>query len=360
MKTSFQVARVMGIPIKLHITFLLVLPLFAFIFASNPAPYGFGDTTPIMEKYFLSLVTTILLFTCILLHELGHSYLAKKYGFKIESITLLLFGGVASMEEMPRDSSMEAKMAVAGPTVSFTIAAICLGIIALFPSFSTTAPMRIIWIIGYINIILAVFNLLPAFPMDGGRVLRAWYAKKMSYVEATQHAAYVGKLFAFIMGMFGLLYNVWLLMIAFFVYIGASEEERSTKISFALEKVPVRNIMTREIVSVPPSWTIEEITLFMFEKKHMGYPVIEGNDLKGIITFTDVHKVPPEERSKILVSDLMTPDVISINADADSSDALKLMTTNKIGRVLVIDKGSVVGILSRTDLMRTLMFLGEQ
>ena len=145
-----------------------------------------------------------------------------------------------------------------------------------------------------------------------------------------------------------------------FLFIGASEEERSTKISFALEKVPVRNIMTREIVSVPPSWTIEEITLLMFQKKHMGYPVIEGNDLKGIITFTDVHKVPPEERSKILVSDLMTPDVISINADADSSDALKLMTINKIGRVLVTDNGSVVGILSRTDLMRTLMFLGEQ
>lgn len=360
MKTSVQIARVMGIPIKLHITFLLVLPLFAFIFASNPAPYGFGDTTPAITKYIFSLVTTILLFTCILLHELGHSYLAKKYGFKIDSITLLLFGGVASMEEMPRDPSMEAKMAVAGPAVSFSIAAVCLGTIVLFPSFSATAPMRIIWLIGYFNIILAVFNLLPAFPMDGGRVLRAFYAKRMSYVKATQQAAYVGKMFAFIMGMFGLLFNVWLVMIAFFVYIGASEEERSTQISFTLEKVPVRKIMTQEIVSVSPSWTIEEITVFMFQKKHMGYPVMEGNDLKGIITFTDVHKVPPEERANIVVSELMTPEVISINADADSSEALKLMTTNKIGRLLVTDNGSVVGILSRTDLMRTLMFLGEQ
>jgi Zn-dependent protease/predicted transcriptional regulator len=360
MKTSFQIGRVMGIPIKLHITFLLVLPLFALIFASNPAPYGFDDTTSVLEKYILSLVTTIILFACILLHELGHSYLAKKYGFKIDSITLLLFGGVASMEEMPRNPSMEAKMAVAGPAVSFSIGAFCLGIIALFPSFSATAPMRILWLIGYINIILGVFNLLPAFPMDGGRVLRAFYAKRMSYIEATQHAAYVGKLFAFIMGIFGLLFNVWLVMIAFFVYIGASEEERATQISVTLEKVPVRNIMTQEIVSVPPSWTIEEVTAFMFQKKHMGYPVIEGNDLKGIITFTDVHKVPPEERANIQVSDLMTEKVISINADSDSSEALKLMSAKKIGRILVTDNGSVVGILSRTDLMRTLTFLGER
>jgi len=359
MKTSVQIARIMGIPIKLHITFLLILPLFALIFASNPAPYGFSDIDPLLVRYLLSLITTILLFTCILLHELGHSYLARKYGLKIDSITLLLFGGVAAMEEMPREPAKEAKMAFAGPMVSFTIGAGCLVLYGLLPSFSGTALFRIIWIMGYINLILGVFNMLPAFPMDGGRVLRAWFAAHMPYVEATQRAAYIGKLFAFLMAMVGIMFNPWLLLIAFFVYIGASEEERATVVSVTLEKVTVGDIMTRDIISVTPSMTVEDITTFMFEKKHMGYPVIEANVLKGIVTFTDVHKVPQQERANVLVSDVMTRDIISITADADASEALKLMSTRNIGRVLVIDNGSVIGILSRTDLMRTLMLLSE-
>ena len=363
MKNSFQIGKIMGIPIKLHITFLFILPVFALIFASNPAPYGFSNVNDPAIRYLLAFVTTILLFSSILLHEIGHSYFAQKYGVKIENITLMLFGGVASMEEIPRNPAQEAKMAIAGPMVSFTIGTMCLvfnGVITdLQPSFSDSNIFHVVWLIGYINLIVGVFNLLPAFPMDGGRILRAWFATSMSYVKATQKAAYIGKMFAFMMGVLGVLANPWLILIAFFIYIGASEEARTTAVSVVLEKVPIKNIMSRDIVSVQTSMTVDDLSKLMFEKKHMGYPVIDDNNLKGIVTFTDLHNVPAHERANVSVSDVMTKDVITLSADADASEALKIISTKNIGRILVTDNNSIVGILSRTDLVRALQLLSE-
>ena len=126
MKSSLEIGSVMGIPIKLHITFLLVLPMFAYLFAINPQPFGFANFEPPLTRYALSVLTAILVFASVLLHELAHSYLAKRYGVNIESITLFLFGGVSAMEEMPRKPGQEAKMAFAGPLTSLIIGSICL------------------------------------------------------------------------------------------------------------------------------------------------------------------------------------------------------------------------------------------
>ncbi|WP_406660343.1 CBS domain-containing protein [Methanolobus sp. ZRKC3] len=363
MRTSLKIGTIMGIPIKLHITFLLILPVFALVFATNPAPFGFADVPSLGMNYALSLLTTILLFACILLHELGHSYFAKKYGVTIKDITLLLFGGVSSMEEIPRDPSQEFKMALAGPLVSFIIGFALLAMNSIIDSsisgYSDGLIYRMFLILGSINIVLGAFNLLPAFPMDGGRLLRAWYAKRMSYIKATHYAAYFGKMFAFIMGIFGLLANPWLLLIAFFVYIGASEEDKSTTVTVLLERYTVKDIMSDKVVSVSDDISVEELSKFMFENKHMGYPVMKGNSLKGIVTFTDIRNILPHERFAVLVSDVMTRDIISVSSKDVASEAFKVMTLNNIGRVLVIDDGELVGILSRTDLMRTLMLLNE-
>ncbi|WP_370572842.1 CBS domain-containing protein [Methanomethylovorans sp.] len=365
MKTSFQIGKILGIPIKLHITFLLILPVFALVFATNPAPFGFQNQTSPLMSYLLSFTTTILLFFCVLLHELGHSYVAQRYGVEIKDITLMLIGGVSSMEEIPRNPSQELKMAFAGPLVSliigFTIFVSNFLVASMIASYGATSIYMMFNILSSINIVLGLFNLLPAFPMDGGRVLRAWYAKRMNYIQATHYAASVGKLFAFLMGIVGLFSNAWLILIAFFVYIGASEEDRSTTVTVTLEKYSVSDVMTPNVTSVSPYMTIENLLHFMFEHRHMGYPVMEGNSLKGIVTLTDVHKVPPLERAVLQVRDIMTTSVFSLTADAKAADAFKLMMSNNIGRVLVIDSnGSVVGILSRTDLMRAMMLSNEQ
>jgi Zn-dependent protease len=364
MKSSLKIGSVMGIPIRLHITFLLILPMFAYVFAINPQPFGFRGVEPPIIKYLLSVLTAILLFASIVLHELAHSYMAMRYGIKIESITLFLFGGVSAMEEMPRKPGQEAKMASAGPLTSLVIGFVCLfiygNLISPNPVLSQNPVYLIIWILGVMNLVLGIFNLLPAFPMDGGRVLRSFFARRMSYVKATQSAAAVGKFFAILMAIFGILVsNLWFPLIALFIYVGASEEERSTRAEVTLENILVRDIMTRNVVSVSPSMSVEDLIKFMFEKRHMGYPVMEGDSLKGIVTFTDIQRIPYVDRPVAKVSDIMTRDVISVSPDAQASDVLKLVSYKNIGRVVVIDNGSVVGILSRTDLVRILKLRSE-
>ncbi|MDD4748336.1 MAG: CBS domain-containing protein [Methanosarcinaceae archaeon] len=364
MKFSFKIGTIMGIPIKLHITFLLILPVFAYLFASAPEPYGFLEVEALTMRYTLSTLTALLLFVSILLHELAHSYLAKRYGVSIESITLFLFGGVSSMEEIPRKPSQEAKMAFAGPFVSLVLGLFCLILYEYFifptPEFLKNPAFRIIWILGVLNVVLGIFNLLPAFPMDGGRVLRSLYARKMSYIKATQSAAAVGKFFAILMAIFGILIgNLWFPLIALFIYMGATEEERSTQASVTLENVLIKDIMTKTVISVHPSMSVEDLVHFMFKNKHMGYPVMEGGVLKGIVSFTDVRKVPPLERPVLLVRDIMTKEVLSVSSSVQAHEALKLISGKNIGRVLVIDDGTLVGILSRTDLVRILRLMSE-
>ncbi|MDQ1254773.1 MAG: hypothetical protein QG646_4043 [Euryarchaeota archaeon] len=364
MKSSLGIGRVMGIPIKLHITFLLVLPMFAYVFAINPQPFGFAGVEPPLTRYAFSALAAILLFVSILLHELAHSYLAKSYGVKIEGITLFLFGGVSAMEEMPRKPGQEAKMAFAGPLTSLIIGTVCLLIykylISFNPTFLQNPAYLILWILGSMNLVLGIFNLLPAFPMDGGRVLRSFYAMRMSYVKATQSAASVGKFFAILLAIFGIIVgNLWFPLIALFIYVGASEEEKSTQAEVALENILVKDIMTKDVVPVSPSMSVDDLVQFIFHKKHMGYPVMDGDHLKGVVTLTDIERVPYQDRYVARVSDIMTKNIISVPSTARASDALKLISSKNIGRVMVVDNGSLVGILSRTDLVRILRLRSE-
>src|SRR3989304_8558776 len=354
MDSSIQIGKLMGIPIKLHITFLLILPVFGYIFANNPPGFGFSDVGPLWFRYSLGLSVALLLFTCVLLHELGHSYVAKKHGSNIQGITLFLFGSVSSLEDIPRNPKIEFKMALAGPAILLLIGS---ALIILYEILKVNTPasnpiLRLVWMIGYINIVLFIFNLLPAFPMDGGRVLRAVLAGKMSYLRATRTAVYVGKMFSIFMGIFGFLTvstgGFWFLLIAFFIYIGASEEEKSTQVSVILEGTKVKDIMSRNILTVSPEMTVEELVDLMFKHKHMGYPVVDNEQPTGIVTFNDGQKVPKEERKLIRGSQIMTQELITAKEDDDAIIALKIMTANNIGRIIVKNDGKMTGIVSRT------------
>jgi len=370
MKTSFQIGKIMGIPIKLHITFLLILPFFAWSFAVTPPRLGFSDQD-LSLRYVLSFAAAISLFICVLLHELGHSYIAKKHGTNIQNITLFLFGGVSSIEDIPKDPKTELKMAMAGPGVSFLIGLISIIIFSFFKpagasfmNYLFLSPindpyLRLVWMIAILNIILGIFNLLPAFPMDGGRVLRAWLAQRMSYIKATREAAGIGKMFAIFMGIFGLLYNFWFMLIAFFIYIGASEEEKSTEINLILEGVKIKDVMSKEVQTVTSGMSVEDLVEYIFRFKHMGYPVVDDGQLKGMVTFTDMQKVPKDERKVVKVSQVMNKKIISLQEDDDAVNAFKLMTVNNIGRIIVKKGEKISGIVSRTDLIRAIQLLGE-
>lgn len=363
-KWSIQIGKVMGIPIKLHITFLIILPIFMLVFARNPAPFGFYGVESTILQYAFGGLASVALFSCVVLHELGHSYVAIKNGVRIRSITLMLFGGVASMEEIPRNPKIESKIAMAGPGVSLMLAVIfALSYSLVAPVLGSDAPIPILlFLLGVLNVFLGIFNLLPAFPMDGGRLLRAYMATRMSYINATRNAVYVGKMFAFAMGIFGLMIpHPLLILIGFFIYIGASEEGKATEIAVTLDDIKVSDIMTRNVISVPPTITVSKLVDLMFKEKHMGYPVVDEawKNVKGIVTFSDVQKIPRERRDITSVEDIMTSDVLSIVPDDDAFTALKTISQGGVGRLLVMENGVIVGIVSRTDLIRSIQLLRE-
>ena len=381
MEWSYKIGSIRGIPIKLHLTFLVVLLAFTWLFAVSDYPIktfgiiiGFGSMNiSTWLKYLLGAIASVLFFSTLLFHELSHSIVAQSYGVRIKSITLFVLGGVAQMEEIPREPRMEARISAAGPALSLSIGVLAYAIYYVFGPVSPVeteatfknAALIVIGIIAIYNIILGLFNLIPAFPMDGGRILRAWFAMRMPYIKATKRAVAVGKGFAFAMGFLGLITwpnGLLLLLIAVFIYFGASEEEKATVISVSLEGVKVRDVMTcvPTVIYVPPDWTLEQLIDVMFKTRHMGYPVQESqtSPVLGVVTFSDVQRVPAPERAITRVEDVMKKEIIAIEADADAFGALMLMSSNNVGRLIVMDNGQMVGIVSRTDLMRAIQFRG--
>jgi Zn-dependent protease/CBS domain-containing protein len=379
MKWSYQIGSIRGIPIRLHLTFLVILVLFIWAFAFQDLKieeYGIilsfgGMDAPTAVKYLFSITTAVLFFSTLLFHELSHSIVAQGYGIKIKSITLFIIGGVAQMEDIPKEPRKEARISAAGPAFSLAIGIIAYAIYDFFgpanPAMGALGNGTLIMlsIIAFYNLILGIFNLIPAFPMDGGRILRALLATRMPYIDATRKAVAIGKSLAFMMGILGLLTlpdGMWFLLIAFFIYHGAAGEGEATAISVTLEGLKARDLMTGlpDVIYVPPGWTLDQLIDVMFKTKHTGYPVQESHDspVLGVITFSDIHRIPEPERGTIRVKDVMTSEVIAIEADADAFDAFKLTISNNVGRLIVMDRGRMVGIVSRTDLMRSIQFRG--
>jgi len=377
MKWSLQIGKVIGIPIQLHVTFLFILIFAIYYFAViefqiGTMVLGFdGMNISLIEKIIFSTIASILFFSTILLHELSHSFVAKRNGMNIQSITLFVFGGVAQMEEIPRNPKVELKMAAAGPALSLAIGILTYAFYVYFgpvevAEVGMTAKNAVLITAGIIsvyNLFLGIFNLLPAFPMDGGRVLRALLAMWLPYMDATRVAVSIGKTFAFLMGIFGLFMkpiNIILILIAFFIYYGAKGEERETYFAISLEGIKVKDVMTpmQDLIYVPPDWTISQLVEAMFRFKHMGYPVQEGLDKPplGIVTFEDVQKVPQQEQDTVQIKDIMTKDIISVSPENEAYQALQTIAKNNIGRLLVIQDNKINGIITMKDIMRNMQF----
>jgi len=367
MNSSFQIGKVMGIPVRLHLTFLAVIPWVAYIFGQVNTQwlgrlYGFGAVEPTSTRWIYSFAFAILLFVCVGLHELGHSYVARTQGIRIRSITFYPFGGAAAMEEIPRNPRLEIRMSLAGPLISGII-----GLTLILASnwailvLGAAHPLSILlWTLGLMNLILMVFNLIPAFPMDGGRVLRAWFATKMPYVVATRNAAGIGKsfsIFLLILAIFS--FNLITAIVAAFLYIAASEEEKATVLSISLEGIKVRDIMSADVHSIVSGMSLKDLMDLMFHEKHRGYPVVEDGVLKGIVTITDLQRVPDPQRETTTVGDVMTRKIYVIGPDEEASAAMKLMSEHKIRRLPVLQDGALRGIISREDLVRAIELCSE-
>lgn len=345
MKWSFKIFTIADIEIRIHLTLLIILGILIYIlYLVNPFPVGFSDLSyPQYVKLVLSVVAALGLFVAVLAHELAHSLLSKKSGADVRGIMLFIFGGVSMMEETLSDPDKEIKMAFAGPFTSFVIAA------GSFAIYLTRLPLlsEFFMVFGIFNFALGAFNLLPAFPLDGGRILRGFLAKKMSFVSATQSAAGVGKAFAVMLGILGIFANPWLILIALFIYMGASEEEKMVVEKGTLSKRKIRDIMTENPLTVTPQTTVNDLINIIFKNKHPGYPVVEEDRVVGIITLQDISDEDRESTIGEMVSDAVT-----ISPEDTAYQAFQLMNEKNVGRLPVVENGELVGIVSRTDLMR--------
>lgn len=370
MMKSFRIGSLFGIPIKLDLTFLLVLPLFAYLIGIQigevagilnttlNAGIDIGYVTGGLNPWILGFIAAVGLFVGVVLHELGHSLTAQRYGFPIDSITLWLFGGIAALSEMPENWREEFNIAIAGPIVSVLVGVASYVLFLATPEAFSGAR----FVLGYLavlNVALAIFNMIPAFPMDGGRILRALLARGRPYAQATQQAASIGKMFAIAMGLFGLFaFNIILIGVAFFVYIAASSEAQQVTMKAAFQDVTVADIMTPagDLHTVETDTSIADLIQRMFTERHTGYPVVEvdrfdDGRLVGLVTLTDAREIKPVERDAYTVEDVMTTDLKTIEPDSDAMAAIERMRENDIGRLLVVEDGDLVGLISRSDVM---------
>ncbi len=305
------------------------------------------------------------LFVCIILHELGHAMVAKHYKLPISQITLFIFGGVAEIKKEPQTPKVEFLMAIAGPIVSVILAGI-LYLLTILGQHSFW-PIPIIAVTGYlalINIILAIFNLIPAFPLDGGRIFRSilWWIKKDS-AWATKVASQIGSGFGMILiflGIFSLITGnfiagVWLVILGLFLQRAAAMSRSQHYISRELHGEKVQKFMTQKPISVPPDISIQEfVDQYVYHSYHHLYPVTENENLIGYVSLREVKLTPPENWKKLLVKEVMVPasEFKTVSPETSALQALDLLNQTEVPILLVVKGKRLVGVLTAQDLFK--------
>jgi Zn-dependent protease/CBS domain-containing protein len=353
--------RLLGIPVKLDTSFLLILPLIAWLIGSQIPAYaallrqvGLTVDTAALQQgltpYVLGLSAAIGLFASVVVHELGHAVAARLYGVETREITLWFLGGVAQFDEMPRQRGAEAVVAIAGPVTSVALA----GLLWLAWT-SLTLPGAALVVLFYLSIMngfLAIFNLLPALPLDGGRVLRSLLALRMDHVRATRLAAGISQVLAVLLGVFGLLrFQIFTVVLAFFIYNAARAERHYAVLSRTFEDLRVRDLMTREVITVEPEMPLRQFVQLGHFKRFVGYPVVDAaGTLRGFAKLKDAQDRLEQDEGAV-VRDVMLQ-AQTIAAAEEAMTALRRIAESETGRLVVVDEsGRMVGLLSKTDLI---------
>jgi Zn-dependent protease/CBS domain-containing protein len=348
---SLPIFRIAGIQLRIHVTFVLLIAWLAFGY------YAQGGSPAAAE----GVIFVLLLFLCVVLHEFGHALAAKAFGINTPDITLLPIGGVARLERMPEEPKQELLIAVAGPAVNVVIA---LGLFVAGGSFinpfvNPASPERVGLVsqLLIINVLLVAFNLLPAFPMDGGRVLRALLATRMSYARATQIAATVGQGFAFVFGFIGLIWNPFLIFIALFVYIGASQEAALAQMKDVSRRFPVSSAMVREFRTLPEDATLEEAVDALLATSQHDFPVVdETGNVAGVLTRHDLIAALRKNDPALRVGDVMRRNIPTVTTGTRFEEAFRIMQECNCPAVPVLDSMKrLVGLLTPENVTELMM-----
>lgn len=342
MRWSWRIGRLAGINVHMHATFLLLV---AFIVLGSWAE------THNATAALLAVLFVLAIFACVVLHELGHALVARRYGIQTRDIILLPIGGVARLERMPDKPVEELKVALAGPAVNVLIAG---GLFLLLSAFDLRPELSNLSLssggfferLVAVNIWLALFNLIPAFPMDGGRVLRALLATRRDYTQATLTAAHVGQALALVFGFIGLFKDPFLLFIALFVWMGAESEAATVQIHTSLGGIPVERVMVREFRTLQPDDTLAQAVDHVLAGFQHDFPVVFGDHVLGILTRERLMKALAAQGSGLHVRDVMEHEFPIADSHDMLEKALPLLGASKTRSIPVEHDGRLVGLLN--------------
>ena len=351
MPWSWKLARIAGIDVYVHATFFMVIAWIALLHWNE------SQTVAAVVEGVGFILT---LFACVVLHEFGHALTAARYGIRTRDITLLPIGGLARLERLPAVPVQELWVALAGPAVNVVIAILLFGWLQASGAWQSADQIGVTTgafaeRVMFANIFLAAFNLLPAFPMDGGRALRAFLATRMEYTRATQHAAMIGQGMAILFGFIGLQGNPMLIFIALFVWIGAGQEASTVQIKSALAGIPLRRAMLTHFRTLTPTSTLGEAVDFLLTGSQQDFPVVANGRIEGMLTRSDLVKALAHSGRTASVADHMTVECPT----AEPSEMLEAVLGRLQGRdchtLPVLEDGALIGLVTMDNVGEFLM-----
>jgi Zn-dependent protease/predicted transcriptional regulator len=364
MKQSVKLLTVFNIPIEVNYTWFIIFGLILYTLATGYFP----ARTPELyapTHWLMALIAALLLFACLLAHEIAHSVVAMRSGLPIHGITLFIFGGVAQLGEEPATPAVEFKMAAAGPLLSIVLASVFF-ILTKF-GYMFGLPLYLLEIMNYlilINLVVAVFNLIPGFPLDGGRLMRAavWHLTG-DLRRATRVASNLGKGFAFLLMGAGLLYlftglivsGVWFIFVGFFLLEAADSSYRQVALKKLLSGVRVGQIMTQNVISVPAELPLGRLVEeYFFRFRYASFPVVKDDRLVGLLTFHAVKEIERSKWPQVTAQEAMLPITprLTIDQNTELTEALTRLAASGSGRLLVMAGDKLIGILSQRDIMQ--------
>lgn len=361
MEGTLRLGRIAGIPIGIHYTWLFAFFLIAWTLAFGVFPDALPGE-PVPTYWVMGAIAAIALFLSVLLHELAHSIVALGFGMSVQSITLFIFGGVSQIAGEAQRPRHEFLIAVVGPVTSLALAGIFWGlgeILQLPPS----PVAAIVSYLGVINLLLGIFNLLPGFPLDGGRVLRSivWGATG-NLSKATFVATVAGQIFGWTLigwGVFRILNadvlgGIWTSLIGWFLNNSAESARRAADLRERFEKVPIAPLIRPDPLAISPDLPVADLVYDFFVRRGLrALPVVAAGRLVGVVSITDVKEVPSERWTTTTVGKIMTRDpLVAVPSTADLVEVLHLIDERDVNQVLVVDDGRLVGLLGRADILR--------
>ncbi len=347
MKWSWKLIRIAGIDVYVHATFFFLIIWIGLSYwriRENPVDVING------------VGFILLLFGCVVLHELGHALMARRYGIETRKITLLPIGGIASLERMPRQPKHEIAVALAGPLVNLLIAFVIWFGISLSSGFSQVAQFSLIEgsfmeRLMLVNIVLAVFNLLPAFPMDGGRVLRAVLSMRMDHNSATQQAAKIGQSIAIGLGLLGIMYNPFLIFIALFVWIGATAEANLEQLKTTLSDVSVGNAMLTDFDTLSDDDSLSVAIKYTLAGSQKDFPVTAAGNTVGVLSQDDLMKGLLKGGEGARVSEYMQQEINSADINEPLQSIMERLQGTKCPLLTVTDNNNIAGIINLDNII---------